>query len=109
MPKRNRINLLVRLAKRDDSWKCSYCKIQLLDVTGFSKEDIRLNQDSRYYPTVDHQIPLSRAGADHIDNMVISCDDCNQKKGDRTPEEFEQNIPAAHETVIDMLKRRLGV
>lgn len=32
---------------------------------------------------IDHLIPLSRGGVDHIDNYVLSCAACNVKKGDK--------------------------
>jgi 5-methylcytosine-specific restriction endonuclease McrA len=37
--------------------------------------------------TVDHVVPISRGGEDNWDNLVCACVDCNNKKGDRTPEE----------------------
>ncbi len=39
--------------------------------------------------TVDHVIPISRGGEDTWDNLVCACVDCNNKKGDRTPEEAQ--------------------
>jgi 5-methylcytosine-specific restriction endonuclease McrA len=38
--------------------------------------------------TVDHVIPRSRGGADTWLNLVACCVRCNNKKGDRTPEEM---------------------
>mgnify|MGYP006935480359 CR=1 FL=1 len=37
---------------------------------------------------VDHIIPLSRGGTDYKDNLVISCQTCNQRKYTKTPDEF---------------------
>jgi 5-methylcytosine-specific restriction endonuclease McrA len=37
--------------------------------------------------TVDHVIPRSRGGEDTWENLVCACIKCNNKKGDRTPEE----------------------
>lgn len=37
---------------------------------------------------IDHVIPKSRGGTDRIDNLVIACHECNQKKGNKTAEEF---------------------
>lgn len=31
---------------------------------------------------IDHQIPRARGGADHIDNLVAACRDCNRGKSD---------------------------
>ena len=37
--------------------------------------------------TLDHVIPRSRAGASTWDNLVACCFACNNRKGDRTPQE----------------------
>jgi 5-methylcytosine-specific restriction endonuclease McrA len=37
--------------------------------------------------TIDHVIPKSRGGEDSWDNMVVCCARCNNRKGDRLPEE----------------------
>jgi len=42
--------------------------------------------------TVDHLIPLIRGGTDGPENIVISCANCNFRKADKTPEEFEAGI-----------------
>ena len=37
---------------------------------------------------IDHVLPKSRGGSDRVWNLVLSCHDCNQEKGDRTAAEF---------------------
>lgn len=39
---------------------------------------------------VDHKMPLSRGGTDWPDNICLACSDCNDLKGSKTPEEFEE-------------------
>ena len=42
---------------------------------------------------VEHMIPRARNGSNRIDNLTLSCHDCNQKKGTLTAEEFiEQTL-----------------
>jgi len=50
--------------------KCTYCK----------KTNIPLE--------VEHIVPKSRGGSDRVSNLTISCSKCNQKKGNKTAEEF---------------------
>lgn len=50
--------------------KCCYC----------GKENVPLE--------VEHIIPKSRGGTDRIDNLCLACRDCNQRKGNKTAEEF---------------------
>jgi len=50
--------------------KCAYC----------GKTDVPLE--------IEHIYPLSRGGSDRVSNLTISCHDCNQKKDDKTAEEF---------------------
>jgi 5-methylcytosine-specific restriction endonuclease McrA len=54
---------------RRDAHKCQYC----------GRSDLTL--------TVDHVQPISRAGEDTWENLVCACVKCNNKKGDRTPDE----------------------
>ncbi|MDP4174714.1 MAG: HNH endonuclease [Bacteroidota bacterium] len=52
-----------------DQYKCVYC----------GRGDLPL--------TVDHVIPKARGGEDVWENLVAACVVCNNKKGDKTPEE----------------------
>lgn len=38
--------------------------------------------------TVDHRTPLSRGGSNNMCNLVAACFACNNRKADRTAEEF---------------------
>jgi 5-methylcytosine-specific restriction endonuclease McrA len=56
-----------------DRMKCQYC--------GTSSE-----------LTIDHVLPRSRGGQDVWTNLVTACTKCNQKKGNRTPEEAQMPL-----------------
>ena len=60
----NRKNILAR-----DEYTCQYC--------GISKVSL----------TIDHIHPKGKGGSDTWENLVAACQSCNQKKGDRTPED----------------------
>ena len=48
---------------------------------------------------VEHMFPKSRGGSNRIDNLTLSCHDCNEKKGTLTAEEFiRQTLPAKKAT-----------
>ncbi len=59
---------------RRDSYKCGYC----------GRGDLPL--------TIDHIIPRARGGVDTWENLVCACTVCNNRKGDRTPEEADMNL-----------------
>jgi 5-methylcytosine-specific restriction endonuclease McrA len=40
---------------------------------------------------LDHRIPVSGGGSDMIENLVLSCHQCNMKKLDRSPDLFALN------------------
>lgn len=63
-----RILLSRKNVLRRDGFRCQYC-----------------NQRERL--TVDHVVPRSRGGRDQWTNLVAACISCNNKKGNRTPEE----------------------
>jgi 5-methylcytosine-specific restriction endonuclease McrA len=42
--------------------------------------------------TLDHVLPKSRGGLDTWDNLVAACVPCNNKKGNRTPEEAQMAL-----------------
>lgn len=58
---------------RRDNHKCQYC-------------------GSSINLTIDHIIPKSRGGDDSWENLVTACVRCNNKKGDRTPEEANMKL-----------------
>lgn len=62
--------------------------------------------------TVDHVVPKSRGGEDSWENLTTACVKCNNKKGNRTPEEAKMhllNIPKrpSHITFIKNFAGRI--
>ena len=48
--------------------------------------------------TIDHMVPQSRGGTDHVGNLQLLCGACNSLKGDR-PQEYlmarlQERVPA---------------
>ena len=47
---------------------------------------------SKKESTLDHVLPKSRGGVIRWNNVVLSCFSCNQKKGNRTPQEASMKL-----------------
>ena len=67
----SRTNVLLR-----DNGICQYCRVKL-DKKNF---------------TFDHIVPVSQGGKTNWKNIVSCCKECNQKKGNRTPESAGMKI-----------------
>jgi HNH endonuclease len=85
-----------RLAARDFGWLCTYC-YRILDPVvryeqGWTNRETGITHFRAIQhvdmPCVDHVVPVSRGGPEHIDNYVLSCKSCNSRKRDRLPGEF---------------------
>ena len=63
------LTLSKRNVLKRDSFKCQYCGTLVGPMT------------------VDHVLPKTRGGRDTWENMVCACLKCNNRKGDRTPEQ----------------------
>jgi 5-methylcytosine-specific restriction endonuclease McrA len=68
-----RIMLSRKNVLRRDGYRCQYC-------------------GSRDSLTVDHVLPRSRGGRDTWENLVAACTPCNNKKGNRTPDEARMEL-----------------
>ncbi|MFW6358834.1 MAG: HNH endonuclease [Chroococcales cyanobacterium] len=71
---------------RRDKHTCQYC-------------------DSKKNLTIDHVIPRSKGGKHTWDNVVIACQRCNGRKGDRTPEQAKMPLktkpqPPVHPALV---------
>lgn len=56
---------------------------------------------------IDHILPKSKGGTDHIDNLMPSCPGCNMKKYDRTPEQFKSRLVNDARSMIDAVSDEL--
>ncbi|MCX6141479.1 MAG: HNH endonuclease [Candidatus Kapabacteria bacterium] len=77
---------------RRDGYRCQYC--------GSNQSPL----------TVDHIIPRSRGGNDIWENLTCACVKCNNKKGNRTPDEAHMrlmSVPKKPHHVL-FLKHYLG-
>tara|TARA_Y100001937_G_scaffold123596_1_gene186716 strand:- start:687 stop:1226 length:540 start_codon:yes stop_codon:yes gene_type:complete len=75
-----------------------YVKFQFKVVSAHRREIITRDDNTCQYCgkefpsnklTLDHLIPKSKGGKNTWENLVTACKKCNQKKGDRTPEEAD--------------------
>lgn len=62
---------IMKLAHRD-GWQCAYCGVE----TCFTGKD-------GPKATVDHVVPKSKGGLDHLSNCVVACEECNGAKADQ--------------------------
>ena len=66
---------VVKFSRRNvflrDRYTCQYCAV------GYTPKEL----------TIDHVVPRSRGGPNSWTNCVTSCEDCNTKKANRTPQE----------------------
>lgn len=67
---------MVALLGKRDGWRCYYCRTVLAGDPIVPR------------PETDHVIPKCKGGADHIDNRVLTCAPCNNRKGTKSVEEF---------------------
>lgn len=67
--------------------------------TLFGKQEGRCAGCETVFPfrnfTIDHIVPQSKGGHDHIDNLQLLCNACNSQKGSRTQEAFLAGLIAA--------------
>lgn len=77
-----------------DQGRCRYCGCQT--GSGYGEDNL----------TIDHVLPRSRGGKDHVGNMVVACFRCNHRKGSRTPTEAGMDLLAAGTLVVFPRNRR---
>ena len=74
---------------------CHYCGRDL-DVARAVSEghSDRSGPLPAWWPTKDHKIPRSAGGVNQLENYLLACRRCNNRKGDRTYEEFVAELEA---------------
>jgi 5-methylcytosine-specific restriction endonuclease McrA len=58
---------------------------------------------------VDHSIPVSRGGSDHMNNLFASCISCNREKSDLTGTQFQRSLETEEESSLGELLFGIGV
>lgn len=73
--------------KTIDVWNICYGnKQEVFDYTGRLMLKFACNNPkSAYHPTIDHIRPLSKGGADVLENIIVCHRDTNEEKADRFP------------------------
>jgi len=64
----------ISMMKRTQNNTCVYCPKNLNDMH------------------MDHIVPLAKGGRHSISNIQLLCPDCNKRKSDKWPEQYEQSI-----------------
>lgn len=72
---------LLRLIYARDGRRCWWCGRILLPLDGLPAVSGRPPSD---YPTLDHLQPQSKGGKWTVDNLVASCPECNNRRGNQT-------------------------
>jgi 5-methylcytosine-specific restriction endonuclease McrA len=70
---KQRLRIMMR-----DKMRCQYCGVR----------------GTQFDLTLDHIHPRSRGGRSDVENLCAACKSCNQRKGDRTPDEARMPLLA---------------
>jgi hypothetical protein len=79
-----------REKRRETKNECFYCGCELTRQTGHN---------------LDHVLPRSRGGGEWPANIVLTCLECNNQKGDATPQEWLEEIRAEISKLTDQAER----
>lgn len=87
---------------RDDKhqvWvgKCIHCNARMT---------VAKNGDTDF--TIEHLVPKYAGGGNNLENLALSCGDCNHEKGRRHDKNFAKSRPNhSHEVISALIEKRL--
>lgn len=65
--------------------RCEYCRTDLVWSSYGSPDNIGSWE-------IDHSVPQSKGGTDHLNNLFPACTECNRQKGDMTGQAFRRKL-----------------
>lgn len=80
-----------------DKYQCQYCSTKVTKRHPQTKKVLEVKD-----LTLDHIVPKSRGGGGLPSNLVTSCKPCNQRKGDRTPDEAKMPLRTEIHDIADI-------
>jgi len=86
----------VRAIMSRDNFQCVYCGRQ---------SDAKREGTKKSLLSIDHLVPASRGGLNNTENLVTCCQQCNNEKNDRTPDEWDL-LPAFLQSGVSYDKER---
>lgn len=77
-------------------WRCWYCGTDLVPLGTFEAllcavplpDGTFAAVDGARWPEVDHDVPRHYGGTDDLANLIVSCGECNRRKGTMTGGEY---------------------
>lgn len=93
---------IVRAMKAQDN-KCFYCSRQMYHALTHETKDYGFNSSRA---TIEHRIPKCLGGSETWKNKVMTCDPCNNMKGQLSEEEYLSELGAFDNDVLALRRYR---
>lgn len=84
---RDKITIWDKIIFRRDGMTCAYCGARVKEIKISKVPKNEVNKYRRIRASKDHIIPKSWGGPDSWENLITSCEPCNNYKANRTPEQ----------------------